>query len=185
MTGSWPSIKSVVISGGTGFVGAAIAREFAERHRNCVITILDLHPPGPDHIVPDTAHFIEVDITDLDGVTTALQQTGPDVVVHTAGIVPVLTERCGRRLEKHVWRVNVDGTRNMLEATKKSGSRTFIYTSTCCVLTDYFGMPLPNANEEWPTPRTSLIYGESKMCALCLYLWHTFLELLTVLRIDF
>lgn len=157
-------INSVVISGGSGFVGAAIARELAERHPECAITIIDLHPPGPMHVVPDRATFIKVDVTVPEQVTKALQQTRPDLVIHTAGIVPALAERFGRRLEQHVWRINLEGTRNMLVAAQQSGSKAFIYTSTCCVVTDYLGMPWPNIDERWPTPHTgSLIYGESKV----------------------
>ncbi|KAL4998230.1 hypothetical protein BDV10DRAFT_194535 [Aspergillus recurvatus] len=173
MAENLPSISSVVISGGSGFVGAAIARAFAERHPECAITILDFHPPGPAHVVPESASFIQADITDADGVTRALQQTRPDLVIHTAGIVPDLAERFGRRLGKHVWRVNVEGTRNMLEAAKRSGSKAFVYTSTCCVLTDYLGVPLPNVDERWPTPHTSLIYGESKAAAEALVLQYS------------
>ncbi|KAL4871394.1 hypothetical protein BDV12DRAFT_183779 [Aspergillus spectabilis] len=170
MTGSTASIKSVVISGGSGFVGAATARAFAGRYPECTITVLDLHRPGPMHAVPTGASFIQVDITNADEVGKALQQTRPDVVVHTAGIVPGLAERFERRLEKHVWRVNVKGTRNMLEAAKESRANAFVYTSTCCVVTDDTGVPWPNIDERWPTPRTSLIYGESKAAAEALVL---------------
>ncbi|KAL4918946.1 hypothetical protein BDW62DRAFT_55951 [Aspergillus aurantiobrunneus] len=173
MAGSRSSIKSVVISGGSGFVGAATARAFAETHPECGITIIDLHPPGPTHVVPDNAAFIQVDITNADAVAKILRQTRPEVVIHTAGIVPGLAERFGRRLEKHVWRVNVEGTRNMLEAAKGSGSNVFVYTSTCCVVTDYLEMPYPNINERWPTARTSLIYGESKAAAEALVLQYS------------
>ncbi|KAL4973886.1 hypothetical protein BDW66DRAFT_141134 [Aspergillus desertorum] len=165
-----PYISSIVISGGSGFVGAAIARAFAKRHPECAITILDLHPPGPAHVVPESASFIQADVTDTDGVAKALQQIRPGLVIHTAGIVPDVAERFGRRLAKHVWRVNVEGTKNMLDASKRSGSKAFVYTSTCCVLTDYLGVPLPNIDERWPTPRTSLIYGESKAAAEALVL---------------
>ncbi|KAL4926618.1 uncharacterized protein BDV17DRAFT_151609 [Aspergillus undulatus] len=173
MAGNTVSIKSVVISGGSGFVGAATASAFAERHPECAITILDLNPPGPTHVVPESASFIQADITNADEVAKALQQTRPDVVIHTAGVVPVLAERFGRRLEKHVWRINVDGTRNMLAAAKESGSKAFVYTSTCCVVTDYLDMHYPNIDERWPTPGTSLIYGESKAAAEALVLQHS------------
>ncbi|KAL4793212.1 hypothetical protein BDV19DRAFT_367192 [Aspergillus venezuelensis] len=167
------SIKSVVISGGSGFVGAAIARAFAEWRPECAITIIDLQPPGPTHIVPDNASFIQADIINAAEVAKALEQARPDVVIHTAGIVPGLAERFGRRLEKHVWQTNFVGTKNMLEAAKESGSKAFIYTSTCCVVTDDLETPYPNIDEHWPTPRTSLIYGESKAAAEAMVLQYS------------
>jgi sterol-4alpha-carboxylate 3-dehydrogenase (decarboxylating) len=108
MAGNSTSLKSVLISGGTGFLGAATARAVAEKYPQCDITIIDLHPPGPSHVVPDGASFVQVGITNADEVNKALQQARPDVVIHTAGIVPALAERFGRRIEEHVWRVNVD-----------------------------------------------------------------------------
>ncbi|KAL5338431.1 hypothetical protein BJX70DRAFT_204241 [Aspergillus crustosus] len=170
MAGTTASIKSILISGGSGFVGAATARAFAGRYPDCTITILDLHHPGPTHTVPAGVIVLQVDITNADEVGKALQQTRPDVVIHTAGIVPGLAERFGRRFEKQFWRVNVEGTRNMLEAAKESGASAFVYTSTCSVVTDDTGMPWPNIDERWPTPLTSLIYGESKAAAEALVL---------------
>ncbi|KAL2848137.1 hypothetical protein BJY01DRAFT_160574 [Aspergillus pseudoustus] len=165
MDGRSTCLKNVLISGGAGFVGAATARAVAEKYPQCDITIIDLHPTGPTHVVPDSASFIQVDITNADEVSKALQQARPDVVIHAAGIVPVLAERFGRRIENQVWRANVEGTRNMLEAAKGSGANAFVYTSTCCVVTDDMGRPYPNIDEHWPTSPQPLIYGESKAAA--------------------
>lgn len=106
---------------------------------------------------------MQVDVTFAYEVNKAFQAVKPDVVIHTAGIVPTLADRFSRRLEREVWKVNVEGTQNMLDAASKSGVEAFIYTSTCCVTTDDMRMPYPNINELWPTSRTSLIYGESKV----------------------
>ncbi|KAL3466472.1 hypothetical protein BJX64DRAFT_229407 [Aspergillus heterothallicus] len=166
-------LKKVLISGGTGFVGSVTATAFAEKYPQCDITIIDIHPPGPTHPVPDSASFIQVGITNADEVRKALQQTRPDVVIHTAGIVPVLSERFRRRIERQVWAVNVEGTRNMLEAAKGSGANAFVYTSTCCVVMDDMERPYPNIDEHWPTSSRSLIYGESKAAAEALVLQYS------------
>ncbi|KAF7589294.1 erg26, C-3 sterol dehydrogenase [Aspergillus hancockii] len=158
-------VEQVLITGGTGFVGAAIARALAEKHPRCTIIILDINPPGPVHIVPSGISFIQADVTSQAEVSTAIQQVKPDIIVHTAGIVPALSERFERRLERHVWKVNVEGTRHMLHAAKHSGVKCFIYTSTSCIVTDHMDVPYQNIDESWPTPPTSLIYGESKAAA--------------------
>ncbi|KAL2822745.1 hypothetical protein BDW59DRAFT_149424 [Aspergillus cavernicola] len=82
MASSLTSFKSVVISGGSGFVGVATARAFAERFPECTITIIDLNPRGPAHTLPDGAPFLRVDVTSFDEINKALQQTRPDVVIH-------------------------------------------------------------------------------------------------------
>lgn len=155
--------RKVLLSGGSGFVGAAIARAFAEKHPQWSLTIVDLNPPGPVNIVPESASFVRVDVTNKDEVSEAFQRIRPDIVIHTAGIVPRLSERFGRRLESMTRKINVEGTRNMLDAAKAIGARGFVYTSSCCVVTDYLDMPFPNIDERWPTSPSSLIYGESKV----------------------
>lgn len=155
--------KKVLVSGGTGFVGAATVRSLADKHPSCAITIIDRSPPRAQHALPEKVEFMQVDVTSMSEVNKALQMIQPDVVIHTAGIVPALADRFRRRLEREVWKINVQGTKNMLDAAAECGVKAFIYTSTCCVTTDDMRFPYPNINEDWPTSRTSLIYGESKV----------------------
>lgn len=155
--------KKILISGGTGFVGSATVRALAEKHPSCAITVIDRSPPRPQHDIPEKVECMQVDVTNANEVSKAFQVVKPNVAIHTAGIVPGLADRFARRLERQVWRTNVEGTRNMLDAAAENGTEAFIYTSTCCVTTDDMRMPYPNINERWPTSPTSLIYGESKV----------------------
>lgn len=93
-----------------------------------------------------------------------MRQIRPTIVIHTAGIVPVLAERFGRRMQSMVWKLNVEGTRIMLDVSKRLGVKAFVFTSSCCVLIDDMRLPYRNVTEEWPTSQNSLIYGESKVC---------------------
>lgn len=158
--------KKVLISGGTGFVGSAIVRALAQKHPGCAITIIDRSPPRPQHDLPEKITYMQVDVASANGVNKAFGTVKPDVVIHTAGIVPTLSDRFGRKLEREAWEVNVGGTENMLDAAATHGVEAFIYTSSCCVTTDDMSMPYPNINEQWPTSRASLIYGESKVRTL-------------------
>lgn len=155
--------KKVLISGGTGFVGSAIVRALAEKHPRCTITVIDASPPRTEHVLPKGTSCMQVDITSVEALRKAFETVNPDVVVHTAGIIPGLAERFCRRLERETWKINVEGTRNMLAEAKKADVEAFLYTSSCCVVTDDTDNPYPNIDEEWPSSPRSTIYGESKV----------------------
>lgn len=84
-------------------------------------------------IPPETARnhnvyaYIQTDITNKEHVTKALK--GMDVVFHTASLIPVTVEITDDDMQ----RVNVDGTRNIIEACKENKVKRLIYTSSSCV----------------------------------------------------
>ncbi|KAL4747992.1 hypothetical protein BDW72DRAFT_205992 [Aspergillus terricola var. indicus] len=126
-----------VNSGGTGLVGAAITDAFAKRHPECAITPLDLHPPGPAHLVPDTAN--------------------------AASIVPDLAGRLGWRLKTHVWRVNFQGKGNLLDAAKRNGSETIRLHKYLLRSDGLSGSPFVQYRRALARPSYALIYRASKL----------------------
>jgi sterol-4alpha-carboxylate 3-dehydrogenase (decarboxylating) len=84
---------------------------------------------------------------------------------HTAGIVPGINVRYGRNpiVQHNVNKVNIEGTANMLEAAKDNRVPNFLYTSSYTALTDDLDHDYPNFKEDLPYPKSSLMYGESKV----------------------
>ena len=143
--------------------GSAIIRALHEKHPNCLITILDVKPPEDALTENPNFQYIEASTTSPDDLLKAFQAARPEVVIHSAAIIPPLSERYGRRLEKLVFEVNVEGTRHVLNAARQSGCSALVYTSSCCAVTDDMSVSYINIDERWPMSPKSSIYGESKV----------------------
>lgn len=152
-------VTSVLITGGTGFLGSAIVDAVQKQHPGWVVTVLDLRFPSVPK--PDIT-YKSGNITNAAFVDILVDSIKPDVIIHSAGFIPDLSFRYGREQRGRVFNVNVNGTRNMLAAAKRSGVRAFVWTGSCTVITDDMRYQYRNIDERWPTSSHSLIYGESK-----------------------
>lgn len=151
---------SVLITGGTGFLGSAIVDAVQEQHPEWMVTVLDLNSPN---VPKPNITYKSGNITNAASVNTIVDGIKPDVIIHSAGLVPELAFRYGREQRDRVFDVNVNGTRTMLAAAKKSGVKAFVWTGSCTAITDDMRHQYRNIDERWPTSSHSLIYGESKV----------------------
>ena len=152
-------MTSVLITGGTGFLGSAIIDAVQEKHPEWIVTVLDLDSPN---VSRPNIKYENGNITNATAVNTLVDRIKPDVIIHSAGWVPGLTVRYGREHRDRVFNVNVNGTRNMLAAAKSSRVKAFVWTGSCTAITDDMRYQYRNIDERWPTSSHSLIYGESK-----------------------
>ena len=151
---------SIIITGGNGFLGNFIVKAVKAKHPNWSITVFDLHTPKEPY--PETSYEIG-DITNTHQVNQLITKIKPTAIIHTAGIVPPLSGRYGRQDRDEVFRVNVGGTRNILDAARKGGVKAFVWTSSFTAVTDDMRVQYPNIDERWPTAGCALIYGKSKV----------------------
>ena len=156
------SISAALVTGGAGFVGAAIVQSLNARHPECRITVLDIRLPPQQDRIPDVAYY-RADVTSAEETSEALDQIRPQVVIHTAGVVPPLSARYSRVDDARVFAINVEGTRNVLAASRAVGVVAFVLTSSCTVVTDALDFELRNVDERLPRFTRSLSYGESKV----------------------
>ena len=144
----------VVVTGGEGFLGRRLAARLLQRADVESLVLFD-RAPGPLPLPPDgrVARVIG-DIADRAAVES-LVRPGTDAVFHLAAIVSGEAEAD----PDLGWRVNLDGTRAVLEACRALGTRPrLVFASSLAV---YGGELPPEIGEETAlTPQTS--YGAQK-----------------------
>lgn len=112
------SFNSVLITGATGFVGRRIARELYLRGKK--LKCLVRKTSHLDVLKDIDAEFVYGDITHPSSLEEAVK--GVDAIIH---LVAVILEK-GKAT---FGRINYEGTKNLLEATKRGGIKRFIYMS--------------------------------------------------------
>ena len=153
----------ILVTGGSGFLGRGIVKQIQERHPEWRVSVLDIQP-RPSTFDKHNLLYIEADITSRDSVNNAFVDYSPDLVVHTAGIVPARKFRYSTSSKdwETVKAINYDGTRHVLDAAIASGCRRFVYTSSCTAITDDLDHDYYHMNESVPTGNATLHYGKSK-----------------------
>lgn len=140
---------TVLITGGTGFLGVHLSRLFLSKKFRVVL--LDLSALTAD----DLKGKVEVENADIRDKVKVLQifsRHKPNLVVHAAAALPI------QNSEKLINDINVNGTRNILEACYKNKVKRVVFISS----TAMYGVP-----KHLPETETSPIdpigfYGESK-----------------------
>ena len=145
MTGN--NVNSVFITGGTGFVGTHLRRKLAKQDFR--VTIFAREPDAVSKRHNESVVF--GDITDPETITISA-----DTVIHLAADtnVPKSVDQ-----PTSVWKVNADGTQNVLEAARDSGVDRFCYVSSASV----FGPPSYLPIDEQHPMNPAEPYGAAKL----------------------
>src|SRR5258708_36462592 len=112
-------MKPTLITGATGFVGRPVARQLLDRGDS--VRALARDPSKLREL--DGVQPIQGDLRDPASLARAVE--GCAIVYHIAADYRLWT-----RDPQEMFRSNVDGTRNLLEAARGAGVERFIYTST-------------------------------------------------------
>lgn len=125
-------MKSVLVTGGMGFIGSNFVLHLLEKHPRCRIFNLDLltYAGDRDNLpgvgAASNHHFIRGDIGDRDLLERVMQE-GIEAVVHFAAESHV--DRSIQDPQPFV-QTNVQGTQILLEAARRHGVKKFVHIST-------------------------------------------------------
>ena len=107
-------MKKILITGASGFLGQLSIDYFKKKYKLYLI----------DKIPLKKKNFIKVDITNYDQVDRTLKKIKPDIILHYA------SEIFDTYKKAQINNNNIDGTLNLVKASKKYNIKKFIFTST-------------------------------------------------------
>lgn len=153
----------VLVTGGCGFLGTEIVSALLATQR-FTITAIDINPPalGTATFTQDV-RYVRANVLDREALHKVFDEAKPAIVVHTVGVYRLGAARYAMKGKEAEFTVNVEGTRNVVEASKECGARGLVYTSSVTVVLDEAGKDFRNVDEEWPTGRATTSYGQSKV----------------------
>ena len=153
--------KTILLTGGTGFIGSHIAVELLTRgHRVVIVDDLSNSRESVidalEEITGIRPTFYRADVADIEALDRIFSREKIDVVIHLAGFKAV-----GESVSKPVayYRNNIDTTLTLLETMKAHGCRRVIFSSSATVYGTVNPVPY---REEMPTGNCANPYGWTK-----------------------
>lgn len=153
------SLGKVLVVGGCGFVGSHIVDQLRTSY-DAKISIVSRHCTTHHTKFTDVT-YCDADISSLSSLLPVFERLRPDVVIHTVAPPPTSST------DEEFYRVSVEGTRCIIEASQKTGVRALVYTSSPSVCrVDLANGSYGNMDESRPVVTTLIqkdVYSRTKV----------------------
>ena len=149
------NIKSVLVTGGAGYVGSILTNKLVKQNYNVkVVDSLVYGDLGISSLINDKKiEFFNFDIRDSSKISSILKNV--DCVIHLAAIVG---EPLCKKIPEAAKQINEIATKNLVNLCKSNNVKRFIFASTC----SNYGSSLKIVDESSPVKPLSL-YSECKV----------------------
>lgn len=144
--------KKALVTGATGFIGGRLAERLASEE-GVKVRALVRTPGKAERLASSGVEIVQGDVTDLDSIRRAIG--GYQMVFHCAAMM-----HDGQATLDEFRRVNVEGTRSMLEAAADVGVERFVHISSIAV---YGISPREGTSETDPYQPCGLFYCDTKI----------------------
>jgi len=111
----------ILVTGATGHIGNVLVRKLLNQDQK--VRALILRGEAATSLNGLDVELVQGDVLDSASLINAVH--GVDHIYHLAGAISIMPGE-----QPAVWRVNVDGTRKMLQAAQKADIKRFIFTSS-------------------------------------------------------
>ncbi len=152
---------SILVTGGTGYIGSHTCVEFIQKGQEIVIldNLANSKIEVLDHIETITGVrpvFYEVDLLDREGLKKVFDENDIDTVIHFAGLKAV-----GESVAKPIeyYRNNIVGTLNLIDEMRDHNCFKLVFSSSATVYGNPASVPI---KEDFPLSTTNP-YGTTKL----------------------
>ncbi len=149
--------NKILVTGGTGFLGAYIIKELVEKGY-AVKAIRREKSKMPFYIaqdILDKVEWIEGDILDVIFLGEAME--GIDAVIHSAAVVSFSPKN-----RHEMYQVNVEGTANVVNIAMEQNVRRLVYISSVAALGRTLQGQSVSETSKWENNKTNTHYARSK-----------------------
>ncbi len=147
--------KKILVTGATGFIGSSLVKKLACGNDEIFILVRKNSDLTSLSDILPKVNLVYGDITNRATLDSALQ--GVDLVYHSAGLTYM-----GDKKNALLYRINVDGTRNILEASLVAGVKRFVHVSSITAVGIAFDKKPVNESVVWNFESISLEYARTK-----------------------
>ncbi|HZH01777.1 MAG TPA: NAD-dependent epimerase/dehydratase family protein [Flavisolibacter sp.] len=159
----------VLVTGGTGFIGAYIIKHLVEK--GVAVRAIRRSSKLPFFIDPlllQQVEWVEGDVLDIDSLQDAMQ--GIDAVIHAAAVVSF-----SKKNRQLMYQTNIDGTRYVVDVALENNIRRFIHVSSVAALGRTANNEKVTEEKKWVLTKSNTHYAITKYTAE-LEVWRAFAE---------
>ena len=163
------SKRRVLVTGGTGFLGAYIIQNLVEK--GSAVTALRRSNDPPFFLPPSITNkvqWVQGDVLDVISLSEAMEDI--DAVIHSAAIVSFTSKD-----RQRMYQVNIEGTANVVNAAIEKSIKRFVHISSVAALGRKINFELISEERKWEEDKMNTNYAISKHKAE-LEVWRGFAE---------
>jgi len=149
-------VEKILVTGGTGFLGSYIIKELIEK--GYPVRAIRRGNKLPFYIpkeILDKVQWMDADILDVVALEDVMDDI--DTVIHSAGVVSFV-----KKEREQMYRVNVEGTANIVNIALEKNVKRLIYVSSVAALGRTTTGGTVNEERKWEPSKANTHYAKSK-----------------------